>query len=208
MGRGAAKLETLCITHAAPAPAPSLVPVTQEKLAEAAAPPFIRRVNLACKWRDRTIELLGLDESLTVKDVKIILEAETTVPVARVKLVGLKARTGRANDATMLAELVLKLPMQKVIVMGTPDEDLLREPSSPVEIFDDLEDRPVHVTKYTAWEWARASRGELDGFNADSGKPWKCVFVDTFATDGPVDAAKWAFQTVRGGVRRLRPRHD
>ena len=84
-----------------------------------------------------------------------------------------------------LADLVLKLPTQKVIVMGTPDEELLREPSSPVEIFDDLSDRPIQITKYTAWEWARCSRGELDGFNEDSGKPWKCVFVDTFNEDGP-----------------------
>ena len=98
------------------------------------------------------------------------------------------------NDHMRLADLVLKLPTQKVIVMGTPDEELLREPSSPVEIFDDLSDRPIQITKYTAWEWARCSRGELDGFNEDSGKPWKCVFVDTFLIDGPPDPSKWAFQ--------------
>ena len=114
------------------------------------------------------------------------------MPAERVKLVGLKARVGRVNDDMRLADLVLKLPTQKVIVMGTPDEELLREPSSPVEIFDDLSDRPIQITKYTAWEWARCSRGELDGFNEDSGKPWKCVFVDTFLIDGPPDPSKWA----------------
>ena len=188
MGRGAAKLEN---PWAAPAPAPTLVDDAVVKEAE----PEFRRVNLACKWRDRVIELPGLDESLTVEDVKIIIEEETGVPAERVKLVGLKARVGRVNDDMRLADLVLKLPTQKVIVMGTPDEELLREPSSPVEIFDDLSDRPVQITKYTAWEWARCSRGELDGFNEDSGKPWKCVFVDTFLSDGPPDPTKWSFQT-------------
>ena len=187
MGRGAAKLEN---PWAAPAPAPTLVDAVVKE-----AEPEFRRVNLSCKWRDRVIELPGLDESLTVEDVKIIIEEETSVPAERVKLVGLKARVGRVNDDMRLADLVLKLPTQKVIVMGTPDEELLREPSSPVEIFDDLSDRPIQITKYTAWEWARCSRGELDGFNEDSGKPWKCVFVDTFNKDGPPDPSKWAFQT-------------
>jgi len=187
MGRGAAKLEN---PWAAPAPAPTLVDDAVVKEAE----PEFRRVNLSCKWRDRVIELPGLDESLTVEDVKIIIEEETSVPAERVKLVGLKARVGRVNDDMRLADLVLKLPTQKVIVMGTPDEELLKEPSSPVEIFDDLSDRPIQITKYTAWEWARCSRGELDGFNEDSGKPWKCVFVDTFCKDGPPDPSKWAFQ--------------
>jgi hypothetical protein len=188
MGRGAAKLEN---PWAAPAPAPTLVDDAVVKEAE----PEFRRVNLSCKWRDRVIELPGLDESLTIEDVKIIIEEETSVPAERVKLVGLKARVGRVNDDMRLADLVLKLPTQKVIVMGTPDEELLREPSSPVEIFDDLSDRPIQITKYTAWEWARCSRGELDGFNEDSGKPWKCVFVDTFLIDGPPDPTKWVFQT-------------
>ena len=136
MGRGAAKLEN---PWAAPAPAPTLVDDAVVKEAE----PEFRRVNLSCKWRDRVIELPGLDESLTVEDVKIIIEEETSVPAERVKLVGLKARVGRVNDDMRLADLVLKLPTQKVIVMGTPDEELLREPSSPVEIFDDLSDRPI-----------------------------------------------------------------
>ena len=188
MGRGAAKLEN---PWAAPAPAPTLVDDAVVKEAE----PEFRRVNLSCKWRDRVIELPGLDESLTIEDVKIIIEEETSVPAERVKLVGLKARVGRVNDDMRLADLVLKLPTQKVIVMGTPDEELLKEPSSPVEIFDDLSDRPIQITKYTAWEWARCSRGELDGFNEDSGKPWKCVFVDTFNKDGPPDPSKWTFQT-------------
>merc|ERR1711965_633656 len=86
--------------------------------------------------------------TVVVMDVKIIIE-ETSVPAERVKLVGLKARVGRVNDDMRLADLVLKLPTQKVIVMGTPDEELLREPSSPVEIFDDLSDRPIQITKYT-----------------------------------------------------------
>ena len=127
MGRGAAKLEN---PWAAPAPAPTLVDDAVVKEAE----PEFRRVNLSCKWRDRVIELPGLDESLTVEDVKIIVEEETGVPAERVKLVGLKARVGRVNDDMRLADLVLKLPTQKVIVMGTPDEELLKEPSSPVEI--------------------------------------------------------------------------
>ena len=44
------------------------------------AEPEFRRVNLSCKWRDRVIELPGLDESLTIEDVKIIIEEETSVP--------------------------------------------------------------------------------------------------------------------------------
>ena len=131
MGRGAAKLEN---PWAAPAPAPTLVDDAVVKEAE----PEFRRVNLSCKWRDRVIELPGLDESLTIEDVKIIIEEETSVPAERVKFVGLKARVGRVNDDMRLADLVLKLPTQKVIVMGTPDEELLKEPSSPVEIFDDF----------------------------------------------------------------------
>ena len=122
MGRGAAQLEN---PWAAPTPAPTLVDDAVVKEAE----PEFRRVNLSCKWRDRVIELPGLDESLTVEDVKIIIEEETSVPAERVKLVGLKARVGRVNDDMRLADLVLKLPTQKVIVMGTPDEELLREPS-------------------------------------------------------------------------------
>ena len=58
MGRGAAKLEN---PWAAPAPAPTLVDDAVVKEAE----PEFRRVNLSCKWRDRVIELPGLDESLT-----------------------------------------------------------------------------------------------------------------------------------------------
>ena len=53
-----------------------------------------------------------------------------------------------------------------------------------MESVDELSERHIKITKYTAWEWARWSHGELDGFNEDSGKPWKCVFVDTFNTDG------------------------
>ena len=98
MGRGAAKLEN---PWAAPAPAPTLVDDAVVKEAE----PEFRRVNLACKWRDRVIELPGLDESLTVEDVKIIVEEETGVPAQRVKLGGLKARVGRVNDDMRLATL-------------------------------------------------------------------------------------------------------
>ena len=80
MGRGAAQLEN---PWAAPAPAPTLVDDAVVKEAE----PEFRRVNLSCKWRDRVIELPGLDESLTIEDVKIIIEEETSVPAERVKSV-------------------------------------------------------------------------------------------------------------------------
>ena len=106
MGRGAAKLEN---PWAAPAPAPTLVDDTVIKEAE----PEFRRVNLSCKWRDRVIELPGLDESLTIEDVKIIIEEETSVPAERVKLVGLKARVGRVNDDMRLADLSAQITHTK-----------------------------------------------------------------------------------------------
>ena len=75
--------------------------------------------------------------------------------------------------------------------MGTPEDQLLVEPAVRPEVFDDMADLSQTMTKYTAWEWQRTSRGEIDGFGADTGKPWRVAFIDTFETDGPPDSAKW-----------------
>lgn len=153
-----------------------------------------RRVNLVAKWNSQEIELIGLDESLSLFDLKVILESETLVPPERQKVCGLKAISGRVRDATTLAELVLKLPAHKFILMGTPEDRLLVEPTERPEILDDTLDARESRTKYTAWEWQRASRGELDGHGENTGKPWFVAFVDTFGPDGPPDPAKWEHQ--------------
>ena len=125
------------------------------------------------------------------------------MPAERVKLVGLKARVGRVNDDMRLADLVLKLPTQKVIVMGTPaGQRALREPSSPVEIFDDLSDRPIQITKYTAWEWARCSR-RTRRLQRGLGQALEVRFVDTFNKDGPPDPLEVGLSN---GLQRVGPR--
>ena len=139
---------------AAPAPAPgipeALVPTAPLKRVEVRMPEEApRRVNLVAKWRNQLIELLGLDESLTIADLKVIVEAETAVPPARQKLLGLKTHDkSKLTDATVLGHLLLKLPAHKFVLMGTPDAELLVEPENPASrVFDDMEARPVHLTK-------------------------------------------------------------
>ena len=101
MGRGAAKLEN---PWAAPAPAPTLEPE-------------FRRVNLSCKWRDRVIELPGLDESLTVEDVKIMGGGGTPTATPRRSLfasdVDAKEPAARPWFATSTAPQNVPPPKQK-----------------------------------------------------------------------------------------------
>ena len=72
--------------------------------AVAPAPPGLC---LVAKWAGTQIELVDVDPTLSLGELKVILEDETDVPAARQKIVGLKlAATGRpAPDAATLAEL-------------------------------------------------------------------------------------------------------
>lgn len=49
-----------------------------------------RRINLTAKWNKQKIELVGLEASLCIDDLKLILESETRVPPERQKIIGLK----------------------------------------------------------------------------------------------------------------------
>jgi hypothetical protein len=136
-----------------------------------------------------------LDSSLTLAELKNILESETAVPPERQKLLGLKAAKGKVTDETQLGALVLKLPAHRFMLMGTPEDQLLQDPPPNMpKVLDDWSLSGDHATKYTAWEWCMASKGELDGFNEGTSRPWRCVFVDTFSKD-ELDPALWSHQT-------------
>ena len=119
--------------------APALPTPTAPDAAEADEDEAPRRVLLVAKWNKQEIDLC-VDASLTVGDLKIILESETTVPPERQRVAGLKAQKGRVSDASVLGDLVLKLPQHKFMLMGTPEAQLLVEPAERPEVFDDTAD--------------------------------------------------------------------
>ena len=174
--------------------APALPAPTAPDAAEADEDEAPRRVLLVAKWNKQEIDLC-VDASLTVGDLKIILESETTVPPERQRVAGLKAQKGRVSDASVLGDLVLKLPQHKFMLVGTPEAQLLVEPAERPEVFDDSADPSETRTSRSAWEWQRRSRGELDDLGAATGRPWRLVFADAFDRDGPPDPARWAHQT-------------
>ena len=181
------------------APAPGAAVVPEEALGcggveEGAEDTGERQVHLVAKWNKQEIDLC-VDESLTVFDLKRVLESETTVPPERQRVVGLKAAQGKVSDERFLRELVLKLPVHKFILMGTPQDQLLVEPEHRPEVFDDEGDGAAAAKRYSAWEWQRRSRGEVDGLGEATGRPWRVVFQDTFDADGRPDPAKWEHQT-------------
>lgn len=154
-----------------------------------------RKVNLIAKWRQTKIELFGLESSLSIKDLKSILESETNVPPERQRIVGLKTvHNAQPTNSTLLAELNLRLPVQRFILMGTPFNQLLVEPSERPVLFDDLlTDGPQ---KYSAWEWNKLRSGELAVGVHDSNMlgRWKLVWSDLFDYNGVPDIARWEHQ--------------
>ena len=95
------------VTRPDPKAPPPVIKLLKPKAVAVLPPAETRRVTLIAKWRGQQIELAGLDESLTVADLKLVVEAETTVPPERQKLLGLKALdNGKVTDETPLRALV------------------------------------------------------------------------------------------------------
>ncbi|EFN54831.1 hypothetical protein CHLNCDRAFT_134850 [Chlorella variabilis] len=83
------------------------------------------QVELAFKWNKKGI-LIHVDADESVQGIKRKLEAATSVSEKRMKLLGLKARSGKpAGDADIVADLVLK-PGAKLLMMGTADEEIAK----------------------------------------------------------------------------------
>jgi ubiquitin-like domain-containing CTD phosphatase 1 len=82
-------------------------------------------VELAVKWQKQDITI-HVEPSESVQGIKRKLEAATSVSEKRMKLLGLKVRSGKpAADADVVADLMLK-PGSKIMMMGTAEADIER----------------------------------------------------------------------------------
>eukprot|EP00735_Rhodelphis_limneticus_P004638 TRINITY_DN16255_c0_g1::TRINITY_DN16255_c0_g1_i1::g.3152::m.3152 TRINITY_DN16255_c0_g1::TRINITY_DN16255_c0_g1_i1::g.3152 ORF type:complete len:401 (+),score=47.87,sp/Q5ZJJ8/UBCP1_CHICK/54.92/8e-103,NIF/PF03031.13/3.4e+03,NIF/PF03031.13/1.3e-23,ubiquitin/PF00240.18/2e-06 TRINITY_DN16255_c0_g1_i1:16-1218(+) len=82
-------------------------------------------IDLTVKWTNQEIHLV-LDSDATVQDVKRKLEIETNVLTKRQKLIGF----GPKMPEDHVAISALSLKSKKIMMMGTPEENLLSEPDS------------------------------------------------------------------------------
>jgi hypothetical protein len=109
-------------------------------------------VTLIAKFNKERITLDGLSESMTVGQVKDMLQERTRILPKRQKLVGLLAEKGGAKGVTdelRLSELKVKKSNIQFILMGTPEDEIFVDPSDR----DDLPDVGTHSRSRT-----RASR--------------------------------------------------
>jgi beta-glucanase (GH16 family) len=164
-------------------------------------------MDVECKWGQATFVLPSCDASMTVAELREVASEETLVPVARLKLIGLKtAANGRlAQDGNPLGSLRLTRggsgpddpPTLTCICMGTPDAYALVAPvqqqgsvqndlDGTDEAMDGGAPPPAEVMSH--FEWLLRS-GRLPPPYANLELAWS----DEFTTDGLPDELKWGF---------------
>jgi len=103
-------------------------------------------ITLIAKYGKIQHVLTNLAFSTTVLEVKILLCTMTRVLPKRQKLIGLAAASGKISDETPLSQLKTKRksssasPSMSFILMGTPEEDILVDPSERDDLPDVIDD--------------------------------------------------------------------
>lgn len=129
-------------THSSTADDPAL----ERKSSLGSLPDRVHGITLVAKWgKAGSITLDQLDSDTSIAQVKELLQTHTRILPKRQKLVGLKAVTGKVEDATTLKELKAKSGkttapdggvVHSFILMGTPEEEIFIDPADR----DDLPD--------------------------------------------------------------------
>jgi len=106
-------------------------------IGETPAPPA--SLQFVAKWQGRELDLSPLGRSDRVSDLKRLLQDETSVPATRQKLMGL-VKGKLPSDDTTLGSLVTggmcKGPPYKFTFIGTPDDQLLKEPEDRDDLIE------------------------------------------------------------------------
>ena len=122
-------------------------------------------MELEAKHQGKLISLPRLALSLSMADLKHILECETMVPVHRQKLLGL-VKGKLPGDEVRLSELALKgKPPHKFMLMGTPDSQLFVDPADRADLPEVFDDFDLDFSSFsTQWHRSRRNAEQLVKF--------------------------------------------
>jgi ubiquitin-like domain-containing CTD phosphatase 1 len=92
------------------------------------------------KWNGKDLSPVLLNPSSKVVDLKYRAFDMTDILPIRQKLLGLKIKQGKVTDETPMSDLILKKnEPNRIILMGTPEDQLLKEPDETPSVFNDFD---------------------------------------------------------------------
>jgi len=128
-------------------------------------------VKLIAKFGKLKIDLADLPSNTTLGQVKELLQQKTRVLPHRQKFIGLKAKSGIVNDATVLSDLKAKgkkgdgVTVHQFILMGTPEESFFVDPSEKEDLPDIVDDFDLDFSAGSdQWIQHKAKESNLQKF--------------------------------------------